>query len=87
MCLLYAYLFYLFIYLCFIETLFLFYKNTFIHQGCFKLTKSDSKYIYIVTENVHSFAVSQSTKILSSTTVFSINNNNQKCFLSSKSAY
>ncbi len=54
--------------------------NTFIQQGCIKLTKSDSN--NKMTKNV-----SMSTqKIWSSTTIFNIGNNH-KCFLSSKSAY
>ncbi len=63
--------------------------NTFTQQGCIKLMKSDTKDIY----NVQKISISYkccsfelSTIILSSLTVFIIDNN-QKCFLSSKSAY
>jgi len=78
----------------------LFFKeiSTFL-QRCIKLIKSDSKDIYNVTKDVLSLfiwtsyssknpekSVSVSTEILSSTTVFNIDNKN-KCFLSSKSAY
>ncbi len=74
--------------------------NTFIHQGCIKLIKSDSKLIYkififqINAVLLNCLFIQESwkkktwflTKILCSTTVFNIDNN-QKCFLSSKSAY
>ncbi len=54
--------------------------HTFIQQACIKLVKSNSKEIENVTK-----CITVSTKLLSSTTVFNIGNN--KCFLSSKSAY
>ncbi len=68
----------------------------FIQQWCIKLIKSN-KGIYIISKfcilNTFSFElyihqrkyIVVSTKILSSTTVF--DNNNKKCFLSTKSAY
>ncbi len=63
--------------------------NTFIQQGHIDLIKSDSKDIYNVTndhQRILEKCITVFTKILSSTIVFSINNNN-KCFLSMKSAY
>ncbi len=53
--------------------------NTFVHQGRIILLKSDSKDIYNVAKD---YKGSQ----IKSTTVFNIDNN-QKCVLSSKSAY
>ncbi len=71
--------------------------NTFIQQGCIKLIKSESKDFYNVTKDYISnkccsFELSISQRILEENvskyevTVFNIDDN-QKCFLSSKSAY
>ncbi len=75
--------------------------NTFIHQGCIKLIKSDSEDILQKISTLNKFCSFElsihqrilknkmftvSTQILCSTTVFNMDNN-QKCFLSSKSAY
>ncbi len=80
------------------KILFYFFKdiNTFIHQGCIKLIKSDGKHIYNVKISISNKCCSihlwilknkmYHRKILCSTTVFNIDNN-QKCLLSSKSAY
>ncbi len=67
--------------------------NTFIDQGHIKLIKSDNKDIYNVTIDF-CFKINAvllnclfiCEKILGSTTIFNIANN-QKCLLSSKSVY
>ncbi len=74
--------------------------NTFIQQAWIKLIKSDSKDIYNVTKDLYfcSFersihqrilkkSVKISLKVLSRRTVFNIDNNTIKCFLSTKSAF
>ncbi len=50
--------------------LFIIFNNTVFQQGCIKLIKSDSKDIYE--------CMTVSTKVLNSTTVFNIDNNNNK---------
>ncbi len=67
-----------------LDFVFLFYINTFIRQGCYKLIKSDSKDIYNVIkifrlekypENPEKICIMVFITILSSTTVFNIDNN------------
>ncbi len=74
--------------------------TTFIQQGCIKLIKSDTKRdIYNVTKDLFQICCSFEKKKLSKNpknniyksikkhTVSNTDNNNNKCFLSSKSAY
>ncbi len=61
--------------------------NTFIQQGCIKLIKRDSKFLFPIKIECSSKnpekKITVSLKIVSSTTIFKIDHNN-KCFLSTK---
>ncbi len=87
--------------ICLLHYHFLKEMNTFLQQGCIKFIESNSKDIYNVTKiyisnkrcsfelSIHLWFLKNKMYQFpqnSSTTVFNIDNN-QKCFLSSKSAY